>query len=166
MCSHRPPVAFSIAGTDPSGGAGIHADLETFTACGGVGTAAVTALVAQNTHGVSRVYPGEEDFVAEQLRSVLDDMPVEATKSGMLGSSTLGKLGTEHWKGFPLGFHTVEPVQVAKTGDSFVAVDAVGTLRSELLPVTDLLTPNLPEAALLLGDDVPQARTLTQTRQQ
>jgi len=166
MCAHRPPVAFSIAGTDPSGGAGIHADLKTFTARGAVGTAVITALLAQNTHGVSRIYPVDEDFVAEQLRSVLDDMPVDATKSGMLGSSTLVKLVAQHRQDFPLGFYTVDPVMVAKSGHRLLALDAVQTLRSELLPVTDLMTPNLPEAALLLGDDVPQARTLRQARQQ
>src|SRR5699024_3451405 len=97
---------------------------------------------------------------------VLDDMPVDATKSGMLGSSTLVKLVAQHRQDFPLGFYTVDPVMVAKSGHRLLALDAVRTLRSELLRVTDLLTPNLPEAALLLGDGVPQARPLAQTRQQ
>ncbi len=87
--SERPPIALSIAGTDPSGGAGIHADLKTFTALGVLGTTAITALVAQNTHGVSRVYPIDEDFVTDELDSVLNDMPVDATKTGMLGSRSL-----------------------------------------------------------------------------
>src|SRR5699024_118699 len=84
--STRPPITLSIAGTDPSGGAGIHADLKTFTARGTLGTTVITALVVQNTHGVSRVYPIDVDFVADQFDSVLDDMPVDASKSGMLGT--------------------------------------------------------------------------------
>nr|WP_209044145.1 bifunctional hydroxymethylpyrimidine kinase/phosphomethylpyrimidine kinase [Brevibacterium marinum] len=148
----------SIAGTDPSGGAGIHADLKTFTARGVLGTTAITALVAQNTHGVSRVYPIDDDFVSDQLDSVLNDMPVDATKSGMLGSRSLVELVVERAAQGQLGFYAVDPVMVATSGHRLLEVDAVAAVRDHLLPVSDLITPNLPEAALLIGDDVPVAQ--------
>lgn len=155
----RPPIALSIAGTDPSGGAGIHADLKTFTARGVLGTTAITALVAQNTHGVSRVYGIDDDFVSDQLDSVLNDMPVDATKSGMLGSRSLVELVVARAAENQLGFYTVDPVMVATSGHRLLEVDAVDAVRDHLLPVCDLITPNLPEATLLLGDDVPVAQT-------
>lgn len=158
----RPPIALSIAGTDPSGGAGIHADLKTFTARGVLGTTAITALVAQNTHGVSRVYPIDDDFVSDQLDSVLTDMPVDATKSGMLGSRSLVELVVTRAAEAQLGFYTVDPVMVATSGHRLLEVDAVDAVRDHLLPVSDLITPNLPEAALLLGDDVPAAQNQKQ----
>lgn len=162
----RPAVALSIAGTDPSGGAGIQADLKTFTARGVYGTTAITALVAQNTHGVSRVYPIAEDFVAEQLASVLEDIPVEATKSGMLGSPGLVELVAQHRHQTPMGFYILDPVMVATSGHQLLAPDAVRMVREQLLPTADLITPNLPEAALLLGEDVAVAQTRTEMRQQ
>src|SRR5699024_4757536 len=116
MCSVRPAVALSIAGTDPSGGAGIQADLKTFAARGVYGTSAITALLAQNTHGVSRVYPIDEDFVGEQLTSVLGDLPVDATKSGMLGTPELVELAAQPQQRKSMGFYTVDPVMVATSG--------------------------------------------------
>ncbi|SMY12299.1 bifunctional hydroxymethylpyrimidine kinase/phosphomethylpyrimidine kinase [Brevibacterium jeotgali] len=168
----RPPVALSIAGTDPSGGAGIHADLKAFTARAVYGTTVITALVAQNTHGVSRVYPIDTDFVADQFDSVLDDMPVDASKTGMLGSRELVELavdraartrkdGRSH-----LGFLTVDPVMVATSGHRLLERDAVSAVRDLLTPVAQLITPNIPEAALLLGDDVPEAADVSQQRAQ
>lgn len=153
----RPPIALSIAGTDPSGGAGIHADLKTFTARGVLGTAAITALVAQNTHGVTRVYPIDDDFVADELSSVLDDMPVDATKSGMLGTRSLVELVAGRARTADLGFYTVDPVMVATSGHRLLDLNAVSAVRESLVPAADLITPNLPEAALLLGDDVAAA---------
>lgn len=164
--SERPPIALSIAGTDPSGGAGIHADLKTFTALGVLGTTAITALVAQNTHGVSRVYPIDEDFVTDELDSVLNDMPVDATKTGMLGSQSLVDLVVDRTATSDFGFFTVDPVMVATSGHRLLEVDAVDAVRTRLLPAADLITPNLPEAALLLGDDVPEATTPEQMRDQ
>lgn len=164
--SERPPIALSIAGTDPSGGAGIHADLKTFTALGVLGTTAITALVAQNTHGVSRVYPIDEDFVTDELDSVLNDMPVDATKTGMLGSRSLVDLVVDRAATSDFGFFTVDPVMVATSGHRLLEVDAVDAVRTRLLPAADFITPNLPEAALLLGDDVPEATTPEQMRDQ
>lgn len=153
----RPPIALTIAGTDPSGGAGMHADLKTFTARGVVGTSVITALVAQNTHGVSRVYPIDLDFVADQFVSVLDDMPVDATKSGMLGSRALVELVLEQHARSDFGFYTVDPVMISTSGHRLLDEDAVDLVRTELLKTADLITPNLPEAALLLGDNEPCA---------
>lgn len=168
----RPPVALSIAGTDPSGGAGIHADLKAFTARAVYGTTVITALVAQNTHGVNRVYPIDTDFVADQFDSVLDDMPVDATKTGMLGSRELVELAVDRASrtredGRPhLGFLTVDPVMVATSGHRLLERDAVSAVRDLLTPVAQLITPNLPEAALLLGDDVAEAADVSQQRAQ
>jgi hydroxymethylpyrimidine/phosphomethylpyrimidine kinase len=162
----RPPITLSIAGTDPSGGAGIHADLKTFTARKTLGTTVITALVAQNTHGVSRVYPIDDDFVTDQLDSVLTDMPVDATKSGMLGSRSLVELVVARAAEGQLGFYTVDPVMVATSGHRLLEADAVDAVRSHLLPVADLITPNLPEAALLLSDDEPEAQTAEKMRDQ
>lgn len=168
----RPPVALSIAGTDPSGGAGIHADLKTFTARAVYGTTVITALVAQNTHGVSRVYPIDTDFVADQFDAVLDDLPVDASKTGMLGSRELVELAVDRARRTQddgrsaLGFLTVDPVMVATSGHTLLQREAVSAVRDLLAPVAALITPNLPEAALLLGDDEPEATDITQQRAQ
>ena len=162
----RPPIALSIAGTDPSGGAGIHADLKAFTARGVLGTTVITALVAQNTHGVSRIYPVDLDFVADQFASVFDDLPVDASKSGMLGSRALVELVLAERARRDFGFYVVDPVMVATSGHRLLETDAVDVVRRRLLPVADLITPNLPEAALLLGDDVAEAASLADMEQQ
>ena len=162
----RPPVALSIAGTDPSGGAGIHADLKTFTALGVYGTTVITALLAQNTHGVSRVYGIDEDFVADQLAAVFDDLPVDAAKTGMLGTRGLVELISAELRSRRPGRLVVDPVMVATSGHQLLDADAVDAVRTELMPLADVITPNLSEAALLLGDDVPAARTPEQMRAQ
>lgn len=155
----RPPVTLSIAGTDPSGGAGIHADLKTFTAWKTLGTTAITALVAQNTHGVSEVRMVEPKFVRTQLDAVLDDLPVDASKSGMLGTRELVHTVVAAGRGGRFGFFVVDPVMVATSGHRLLETAAVQAVREELLPLADLITPNLPEAAWLLGDDHPLADT-------
>ncbi|WP_349828177.1 bifunctional hydroxymethylpyrimidine kinase/phosphomethylpyrimidine kinase [Brevibacterium litoralis] len=162
----RPPIALSIAGTDPSGGAGIHADLKTFTARGVYGTTVITALVAQNTHGVQRVYGIDEDFVTDQVASVADDLPVDATKTGMLGTRSLVELVCRTVDERDLGRLVVDPVMVSTSGHRLLDADAVQAVRTELVPRADLVTPNLPEAALLLGDDVAVATDLESMRAQ
>ncbi|GAA2000806.1 bifunctional hydroxymethylpyrimidine kinase/phosphomethylpyrimidine kinase [Brevibacterium samyangense] len=162
----NPPVALSIAGTDPSGGAGIHADLKTFTALGAYGTTVITALVAQNTHGVQRVYGIDEDFVRDQFSSVAGDMHIDATKTGMLGTRGLVDLVCHEIESRDLGFLTVDPVMVSTSGHRLLDADAVDAVRSRLVPLAGLITPNLPEAALLLGDDVPEATSPARMRAQ
>lgn len=162
----RPPVALSIAGTDPSGGAGVHADLKTFTALRAYGTSVITALVAQNTHGVSRVYGIDTDFVSDQFDSVLTDMPVDATKTGMLGTRQLVEMVAERAGRGGLGFLVVDPVMVATSGHRLLEEDAVDAVRTLMVPAAHVITPNLPEAALLLGDDVEPAHDLDTMRYQ
>ncbi|MDE5934533.1 MAG: bifunctional hydroxymethylpyrimidine kinase/phosphomethylpyrimidine kinase [Muribaculaceae bacterium] len=145
-------TALTIAGSDPSGGAGLQADLKTFSALGVYGATTVVAVVDENTVGVYGVHPIPESFVAGQIRSVLNDIGADAVKIGMLHSSSLIRtvLGTLHE--FPdVRNIVVDPVMVATSGDPLLEADAIGTLRDELIPYCRVITPNLPEASLLLG---------------
>ncbi len=150
-------VALTVAGSDPSGGAGIQADLKTFSALGVYGTAVLTALTAQNTRGVTGVHPVPAAFVAEQVATLLDDVTVHATKTGMLGTADVVLAVAAALAGRAAGPVVVDPVMVATSGDRLVDDDAVVAVREVLLPVADLVTPNVPEAAALL--DVLPART-------
>jgi hydroxymethylpyrimidine/phosphomethylpyrimidine kinase len=143
-------VALTVAGSDPSGGAGIQADLKTFSALGAYGTAVLTALTAQNTRGVSGVHPVPAEFVGEQLRTLLGDVTVHATKLGMLGSAAVVREVATVLADRPGGPVVCDPVMVATSGDRLIDEDAVDAVRTVLLPVTDLITPNVPEAAALL----------------
>lgn len=143
--------ALTIAGTDPSGGAGIQADLKAFSALGAYGTSVITALVAQNTRGVQSVYRIEPAFVAAQLDSVLDDVRIDAAKIGMLAETAIVEVVAEKLKGASLPFVVLDTVMIAKSGDELLSPDAVASIRERLLPQVSLITPNLPEAAALLG---------------
>ncbi|WP_409332963.1 bifunctional hydroxymethylpyrimidine kinase/phosphomethylpyrimidine kinase [Trujillonella humicola] len=143
-------VALTVAGSDPSGGAGVQADLKTFSALGVYGTAVLTALTAQSTRGVTGVHAVPAAFVGEQLRTLLDDVPVGATKLGMLGTAeVVGEVAAVLAQRRP-GPVVCDPVMVATSGDRLVGPEAVAAIRAELLPLTDLITPNVPEAAALL----------------
>jgi hydroxymethylpyrimidine/phosphomethylpyrimidine kinase len=145
------PVALTIAGSDSSGGAGIQADLKTFTALGVYGASVLTALTAQNTRGVSGILSVPPDFVAQQIAAVADDLDIGATKTGMLNdrATVLAVAAAVRRHGLkPL---VVDPVMVATSGDLLLEQDAIAALREELIPLADLLTPNLAEAARLLG---------------
>lgn len=142
----------SIAGTDPSGGAGISADLKTFSALGSYGTVVITAVVAQNTHGVRAVHQLTGEVVAQQLETLLDDVRIDAVKIGMLGTAEVVRAVAAVLRRHQLQHVVLDPVMVAKSGDRLLAADAVRALREELLPLCDLVTPNLPEAADLLGE--------------
>lgn len=152
----RPPTALSIAGTDPSGGAGIQADLKTFSALGVYGTTVITALVAQNTQGVREVREVSPDFVRAQADAVLDDIPLDATKIGMLGTAGVARAVADllSERRADLGRIVLDPVMVASSGDPLVSAEAARVLRERVLPLAHVLTPNLPEAAQLLGVDV------------
>ena len=154
----RPPAALTIAGSDPSGGAGIQADLKTFTALGVYGTTAITALTSQNTQGVRGFAAMEPATVSSQLLSVLDDVPLDATKIGMLASTgIIAELSAViRERRDQLGTIVLDPVMVATSGDLLLAEDACDTLREQLLPLSHVVTPNLPEAARLL-DEQPAA---------
>lgn len=159
----RPPVALSIAGSDPSGGAGIQADLKTFTALGTYGTTVITALTAQNTRGVTGVHPIPVDFVDQQLRTLTEDVRIDAVKIGMLASAELVTLVGSWLAKTPLNQVPIvlDPVMVATAGSSLLESDAVKALR-DILPLASLITPNLPEAGVLLH--APTARSLDQMR--
>lgn len=162
----RPPTALSIAGTDPSGGAGIQADLKTFSALGVYGMSVVTALVAQNTQGVREVRQVPGDFVRTQALAVIDDIRADATKTGMLGSADVVETVASLIEacGADLGRIVVDPVLVASSGDALSSAEAAAAIRDRLLPLAHVITPNLPEAAQLLGE--APARDLDDMRDQ
>lgn len=143
--------ALTIAGSDPSGGAGIQADLKTFAACGCFGMSAVVAVVDENTVGVTGVHPIPVDFVVGQIRSVLDDIGADAVKIGMLHSSELIRAVRQTLAGYALRNVVLDPVMVATSGDPLLQQEAIATLREELVPFVRVITPNIPEAEILLG---------------
>jgi hydroxymethylpyrimidine/phosphomethylpyrimidine kinase len=149
-------IALTIAGSDSSGGAGIQADLKTFSALGVYGASAITALTAQNTRGVEAVQVLPPDFVLAQIGAVARDLKVGAIKIGMLATSGVIEAVAEGLKAFAGVPVVLDPVMVAASGDVLLDEEAVATLRSVLLPRATLITPNLPEAARLLG--APAAR--------
>ena len=146
--SYLPPCVLTIAGSDSSGGAGIQADLKTMTVLGCYGASVITALTAQNTVGVHGISAPEPDFVAAQLRAVLDDLSVKAAKTGMLFSAPIIDALVPLLKktDFPL---VVDPVCVSQSGHTLLQEDAVEALRDRIIPLAALLTPNRPEAELL-----------------
>lgn len=141
----------SIAGSDPSGGAGIQADLKTFSAFGVYGMAALTALTAQNTTGVSGVHAVPPEFVAEQIRMVFADVRVDAVKIGMIANAGIARAVADVLADHPEVPVVLDPVMIAKGGAALLDASAVAALTECLLPLATLLTPNLPEAAALLG---------------
>lgn len=147
------PVALTVAGSDPSGGAGIQADLKTFAAFDVYGAAVLTCVTAQNTTGVFATGELPVDLVAAQLDAVLDDLAVGALKTGMLGRAAIVEVvaGRLAARAIPL---VVDPVMVATSGDALLTEDGVTVLRERLLPLARLVTPNLAEAAVLTGRDV------------
>ena len=146
--------ALTIAGTDPSGGAGIQADLKTFSALGAYGTSVITALVAQNTRGVQSVLPVDADFVAAQLSSVLSDVRIDSVKIGMLHDSDIVEVVAQGLQQANIPWLILDTVMLAKSGDPLLSERAIKTLRERLLPQASLITPNLPEAAALLGCEI------------
>jgi hydroxymethylpyrimidine/phosphomethylpyrimidine kinase len=141
----------TIAGSDSSGGAGIQADLKTFSALGVYGASVLTALTAQNTRGVQGVEPVQPEFVTAQLTSVLDDLDVRAIKTGMLANSAIVSAVAKALACVSEIPVVVDPVMVATSGDRLLAPDAIAAYKTELFPRATLVTPNLPEAAALLG---------------
>ncbi len=148
------PIALTVAGSDSSGGAGIQADLKSFAALGVYGASVITALTAQNTRGVAAVHPVPAAFVAAQIDAVFGDLEVRAVKIGMVAEFSVIEAiaaGLQRWS----PRHVVlDPVMVATSGDRLLAADAVEGLRKKLIPRAALITPNLPEAAALLGEPI------------
>ncbi|MTV24187.1 bifunctional hydroxymethylpyrimidine kinase/phosphomethylpyrimidine kinase [Nitriliruptoraceae bacterium ZYF776] len=149
-----PPVALTIAGSDSGGGAGIQADLQTFAGHGVFGASVLTALTAQDTRGVHDVHLVPATHVTAQLDAVLGDLPVAAVKTGMLATAELVALVADRAAAGELPNLVVDPVLVAASGARLLDEDAVGVYRDRLLPHATVVTPNLPEAAALLGRPV------------
>lgn len=151
----HPAVALTIAGSDPSGGAGIQADLKTFAALGGYGCAVLTGLTAQSTTGVTRVLPVPADVVTAQLETLFADVAVDAVKIGMTTDAAVARAVAAALRDLRTAGRTpyvvLDPVMVSTSGHRLLTPDAEAVLRDELLPLADLVTPNLPEAAVLLG---------------
>ncbi|WP_320177052.1 bifunctional hydroxymethylpyrimidine kinase/phosphomethylpyrimidine kinase [Roseovarius pacificus] len=150
-----PPKALTIAGSDSGGGAGIQADLKSFSALGVYGASAITGITAQNTTGVQAVEAVSEKMVRAQIASVLDDIEIGAIKIGMLGTPGIVRAVAEALGDYG-GPVVLDPVMVAKSGDPLLADEAVAALIEYLLPHADVLTPNLPEAARLLQTGVAE----------
>ena len=142
-------TALSIAGTDPSGGAGIQADLKTMTMNGVFAMSAITALVAQNTTGVREIVEMTPEFLGQQIDVVFEDIPPDAVKIGMVASCGLIRKIAERLKFYQAKNIVVDPVMVATSGDRLIMEEAVDTLKSRLLPLAAVITPNIPEAEIL-----------------
>lgn len=158
------PIALTIAGSDSGGGAGIQADIKTFSALGVFGTSAIASLTAQNTLGVQGVLPIPPEFVQQQIHSVVSDIDVAAIKTGMLATADIIAAVAETLAAYPQIPLVLDPVMVATSGDRLLAEDAIQTLIKKLLPLATLVTPNLHEAAVLLG--APVATDLEQMQLQ
>jgi hydroxymethylpyrimidine/phosphomethylpyrimidine kinase len=150
MTRMTPPIALTIAGSDPSGGAGIQADLKTFTALGVYGASVITALTAQNTRGVTGVYKVPADFIVAQFEAVTSDLAVAAVKTGMLGDVETAMTVAALLKKMKPPHLVVDPVMVATSGDRLLDANAISAVRDHLIPLAGLITPNIPEAAALL----------------
>lgn len=148
------PKVLTIAGSDCSGGAGIQADLKTFSALGCYGMSVVTAITAQNTEGVAGVHPCPVDFLSMQLRSVFDDVPPDAVKVGMLANAVSVMTLSVFLKDKQVPNLVVDPVMVSTSGDSLISNNAIDVLKKHLIPLADVLTPNGPEVEMLLGKRV------------
>ncbi len=147
-------TALTIAGTDPSGGAGIQADIKTMTANGVFALTAVTALVAQNTTGVTSIQESTPEFLAQQLDCVFTDIFPDAVKTGMVSSVPLIEVIAGKLERYRARNVVVDPVMVATSGDRLLSEDALETLKRRLLPLAAVLTPNVPEAEILSGMDI------------
>lgn len=145
----------TIAGTDPSGGAGIQADIKTFSAFGTYAMSVITAVVAQNTQGVRSYRAMDAGFVAEQMDAVFEDVRVDAVKIGMLANEAIIRTVARKLRQYAVQPVVLDPVMVAKSGDPLIDVHAVAALKEELLPVVTLITPNIPEACVLLNRSEP-----------
>ncbi|MGE4373024.1 MAG: bifunctional hydroxymethylpyrimidine kinase/phosphomethylpyrimidine kinase [Xanthobacter sp.] len=156
MSASTAPIALTIAGSDSSGGAGIQADLKTFSALGVYAASVITALTAQNTQGVTGIHDVPDDFIAAQMDAVFTDLDVKAVKIGMLsrpGAIRTVESGLARHDAHPV---VLDPVMVAASGAKLLTDDAVATLKECLLPRATLLTPNLPEAATLLACEIAE----------
>lgn len=150
----------TIAGTDPSGGAGIQADLKTFTVHKTYGMSVITSVVAQNTTGVTNVVDLSPQFVGEQMDAVFRDIYPDAVKIGMISNEEIIKVVVEKLKEYDAKNIVVDPVMVATSGNALIKSNAVKTLIQQLLPLADVVTPNMPEAATLSGIEIKKKKDM------
>jgi len=146
--------ALTIAGSDSGGGAGIQADLKTFSALGCYGMSVITALTAQNTRVVTGILPVQPEFIGQQMDAVMEDIGTDAVKIGMLHSPEVIEVVTEKLVQWRCSNIVLDPVMISKSGDNLLREDAVYALKTMLIPEATIITPNLPEASVLLGRDV------------
>jgi hydroxymethylpyrimidine/phosphomethylpyrimidine kinase len=151
------PNVLTLAGVDPSGGAGVFADLKTFSALGAYGAGVVVALTAQNTQSVTGVHLVPAAFVTQQIDTLFADMRIDAAKVGMLANAELISTVTAGLRRHRVKRLVVDPVMISKSGHHLLQPDAVDALRRELLPLAEIVTPNLPEAGVLLGRNEPHS---------
>jgi hydroxymethylpyrimidine/phosphomethylpyrimidine kinase len=149
------PIVLTIAGSDSGGGAGIQADIKAISATGSYACSVITAITAQNTLGVSAIFAIPLEHVEKQLDAVFTDLNIVAVKVGMLADCDIIKIVAAKIKQYQPAFLVVDPVMIATSGDLLLQESAIGILKSELLPLADLITPNLPEGAALIGSEVP-----------
>lgn len=143
-------IVMTIAGSDSGGGAGIQADLKTFQELGVFGTTAITALTAQNTLGVEGIFPTTPDFVQQQIDVIFEDLPVKAVKTGMLFSAEIIEAVVESLRNKDVQL-VIDPVMIAKGGASLLQNEAMEALKTKLLPLATVITPNIPEAEVISG---------------
>ena len=153
-------TCMTIAGSDPSGGAGIQADIKTFAALGCYAQAAVTALTVQNTLGVQRTVPVEAELVRQQVQAVTDDVMPDAVKIGMVASKELISVIAERLSFYKAENIVVDPVMVATSGAKLISDDAIDALKEKLFPLASVLTPNIPEAEVLSGMEIKSAEDM------
>lgn len=153
-------TALTIAGSDSSGGAGIQADIKTMTCNGVFAMSAITALTAQNTTGVTAIQEVPPDFLKEQIKDVVTDIFPDAVKTGMVSSSALIKTIAESIREFNLKNIVVDPVMVATSGAKLISDEAIETLKKELLPLSTVITPNIPEAQVLYGSEITSEKEM------
>ncbi|WP_266182750.1 bifunctional hydroxymethylpyrimidine kinase/phosphomethylpyrimidine kinase [Dyella humicola] len=151
MPRSAPPIALTIAGSDSGGGAGIQADLKTFHARGVHGLSVIAAITSQNTRGVTAVHTVPLKHIRSQIAVVFEDFPIGAVKTGMLGSAAVTRLVAKEMTVRKPAWLVVDPVMIATSGARLLDADAVQAMVEELIPLADVLTPNLPEAEALLG---------------
>lgn len=144
------PIALTIAGSDSGGGAGIQADLKTFSALEVYGASVLTALTAQNTQTVTAVYEVDPNFITQQLETVCSDLKISAVKIGMLHRPQIIEAVAQSLHKHSIGHIVLDPVMVAKSGDPLIVDEAVYSLKSTLIPMASIITPNIPEAARLI----------------
>ena len=159
--TYRYPVALTIAGSDSGGGAGIQADIKTFSALGVFATSAITAITAQNTQGVRSIQPVSPDVLRDQIEAVLEDFTVDAIKIGMLYSAEAAHVVADTLARYPNIPIVLDPVMISTSGSKRLREDAIRTITERLFPMTTLLTPNIPEAEELSGVKIQNEEDIT-----